>query len=99
RCLRQFCHNARRVDNSQQSFAVHYCKSPPMSALPPKADIIHGGGKVRFVPKTDIRNCTRERAAIAAAFAYSRGVEQHVAPNLLVARVLILLPGRRLIWQ
>jgi hypothetical protein len=25
-----------------------------MSALPPKADIDHGGGNVRFVPKADI---------------------------------------------
>jgi hypothetical protein len=25
-----------------------------MSALPPKADILHGGGNVRFVPKADI---------------------------------------------
>jgi hypothetical protein len=27
---------------------------PLMSALPPKADIVHGGGDVRFVPKADI---------------------------------------------
>ena len=26
-----------------------------MFALPPKADIVHGGGNVRFVPKADIR--------------------------------------------
>jgi hypothetical protein len=26
-----------------------------MSALPPKADIDHHGGNVRFVPKADIR--------------------------------------------
>jgi hypothetical protein len=26
----------------------------PMSALPPKADIVHGSGNVRFVPKADI---------------------------------------------
>ena len=25
----------------------------PMSALPPKADIVHGGGNVRFVPEAD----------------------------------------------
>jgi hypothetical protein len=25
-----------------------------MSALPPKADIVHGGGNVRFVPKADM---------------------------------------------
>jgi hypothetical protein len=25
-----------------------------MSALPPKADIVHGGGNVRFVPEADI---------------------------------------------
>jgi hypothetical protein len=25
-----------------------------MSALPPKADIVHDGGNVRFVPKADI---------------------------------------------
>jgi hypothetical protein len=28
-----------------------------MSALPPKADIVHGGGNVRFVPKADISRC------------------------------------------
>jgi hypothetical protein len=26
----------------------------PMSALPPKADIVQHGGNVRFVPKADI---------------------------------------------
>jgi hypothetical protein len=27
---------------------------PLMSSLPPKADIVHGGGNVRFVPKADL---------------------------------------------
>jgi hypothetical protein len=30
-----------------------------MSALPPKADIDHDGGNVRFVPIVDIRKCQR----------------------------------------
>jgi hypothetical protein len=31
------------------------CRSDlAMSALPPKADIVHGGGNVRFVPKADM---------------------------------------------
>jgi hypothetical protein len=30
-----------------------------VSALPPKADIVHGGGNVRFVPKADIGLLTR----------------------------------------
>jgi hypothetical protein len=29
-------------------------RRPLMSAIPPKADIVHGGGNVRFVPKADI---------------------------------------------
>jgi hypothetical protein len=29
-------------------------RSNAMSALPPKADIVEGGGNVRFVPKADI---------------------------------------------
>jgi hypothetical protein len=32
----------------------------PMSALPPKADIVHDGGNVRFVPKADILRCGEE---------------------------------------
>jgi hypothetical protein len=35
-----------------------------MSALPLKADIVHGGGNVRFVPKGDI---TRLQAEFPAA--------------------------------
>jgi hypothetical protein len=33
----------------------------PMSALPPKADIVRHGGNVRFVPKADIRSCFEPR--------------------------------------
>jgi hypothetical protein len=33
-----------------------------MSALPPKADIVHGGGNVRFVPKAD--SCTAAKLAL-----------------------------------
>jgi hypothetical protein len=32
-----------------------------MSALPPKADIVHGGGHVRFVPIADSRTATNSR--------------------------------------
>jgi hypothetical protein len=34
-----------------------------MSALPPKADIVHGGGNVRFVPQADMV----EAGAVGAA--------------------------------
>jgi hypothetical protein len=41
-----------------------------MSALPPKADIVHGGGNVRFVPKAD--SCTAAKSSFA--FRYHRGL-------------------------
>jgi hypothetical protein len=33
---------------------------PPMSALPPKADIADAMRNVRFVPKADIQSCRRK---------------------------------------
>jgi hypothetical protein len=38
-------------------------RSQRMSALPPKADIVHGGGNVRFVPRADVSaDAANERA-------------------------------------
>ena len=34
----------------------------PMSALPPKADMVQHGRDVRFVPKTDIAYCGENSA-------------------------------------
>jgi len=45
----------------------------PMSALPPKADIVHGSGDVRFVPKADILRCgIQGRYSITSSAATSR---------------------------
>ena len=54
-----------------------------MSAFPPKADIDHGGGNVRFVPKADIaadqRN-VRFIAIFAGRPSRSPGVSRFAVP-------------------
>jgi hypothetical protein len=42
------CDNA--VENVRFGSKADMAGEFPMSALPPKADIVHGGGNVRFVP-------------------------------------------------
>jgi hypothetical protein len=38
-----------------------------MSALPPKADIVHDGGNVRFVPKAEVIEPNGRRRIIATS--------------------------------
>ena len=46
-----------------------------MSALPPKADIVHGGGDVRFVPQADIPSASRRTVTGPASLALRHAVD------------------------
>jgi hypothetical protein len=55
----------------------------PTSALPPKADIGTQSWNVRFVPKTDILQCGKERRYSIISSAVASNVCGNVRPNVL----------------
>jgi hypothetical protein len=54
-----------------------------MSALPPKADIVHGGGNVRFVPKADILRCGKRCRYSITSSARPSSASGMVTPSAL----------------
>jgi hypothetical protein len=61
RSSRTFISKKSRGNEAAAAAGVDTAGVRPTSALPPKADIDHDGGNVRFVPKADILRCGKER--------------------------------------
>jgi hypothetical protein len=55
----------------------------PMSALPPKADIVHGGGNVCFVPKADSRTAANTLSLLDHLFGPERRIFLTSARSIL----------------
>ena len=60
----------------------------PMSALPPKADIIRHGGNVRFVPLSDICTEHEVRYSITSSASESK-LPENVTPSVFATLRLI----------